>query len=71
MGKFSELNLAWWQEEDLEDLDVEFHISEKNIEELDKLATELYWKAQNLYSTVTRLESQADAIRDYIRLIET
>lgn len=71
MGKFSELNLEWWHEEDLEDLDEEFHISEKSIEELDQLATELYWKAQNLYSTVTHLESQSDAIRNYIRLIKT
>lgn len=71
MGKFSELNLKWWQEEDLEDLDAEFHITEKNVEELDQLATKLYWDAQNLYSTVCHLEGQSDAIREYIRLIET
>lgn len=71
MGKFSELNLTWYEEEDLEALDEEFHISEKSVEELQKLATELYWKAQNLYSTVCHLESQSDSIKEYIRLIET
>lgn len=71
MSKFSELDLKWYEKEDLEDLDEEFHISEKNIEELDQLSSELYWQAQNLYATVCHLESQADAIKEYIRLIET
>lgn len=71
MGKFSNLNLKWYEEDDLEDLDEEFHISEMSVEELQKLATTLYWKAQNLYSTVCLLESQSDAIKEYIRLIET
>ena len=71
MGKFSELDLKWWEEEDLEDLDKEFHISEKSIKELEQLSTELYWQAQNLYATVCHLESQSDAIKEYIRLIET
>lgn len=71
MGKFSELNLKWYEEEDLEDLDEEFHISGKSVEELEKLSSELYWQAQNLYATVCHLESQSDAIKEYIRLIET
>lgn len=57
--------------EDLEALDEEFHISEMNIEELQKLSTTLYWKAQNLYSTTCLLKSYSDVIKEYIRLIET
>ena len=71
MGKFSELDLKWFEEEDLEDLEEEFHISEMSIEDLDALASKLYWDAQSLYSTVTRLESQSELIREYIRLIAT
>ena len=70
MGKFSELNLYWWEEEDLEDLDEEFHISEKTTEELNKLTTKLYWEAQGLVDQANRLESKADAIRRYLDLIE-
>ena len=70
MGKFSELDLYWWEEEDLEDLDEEFHISEKTTEELNKLATKLYWDAQGLIDEANRLESKADAIRRYLDLIE-
>ena len=70
MGKFSELNLYWWEEEDLEDLDEEFHISEKTTEELNKLATKLYWNAQGLVDEANRLESKADTIRRYLELIE-
>lgn len=70
MGKFSELDLCWWEEEDLEDLDEEFHISEKTAEELNKLATKLYWDAQGLVDQANRLESKADAIRRYLNLIE-
>lgn len=68
MGKFSELNLKWY---DLEALEEEYYISEKSIEELKALASDLYWEAQGLYAKVIDLESQADAINEYIRLIET
>lgn len=71
MGKFSELNLKWYEEEDLEALEEEYHISGKSIEELEKLSSELYWEAQGLYAKVIDLEIQADTINEYIRLIET
>lgn len=71
MGKFSELNLKRYEEDDLEALEEEYHISEKSIEELKVLASDLYWEAQGLSVKVTDLESQADAIKEYIRLIET
>lgn len=70
MGKFSELNLKWYEEDDLEALEEEYHISEKSIEELQRLASDLYWEAQGLYAKATDLESQTDTIREYIRLIE-
>ena len=70
MGKFSELDLYWWEEDDLEDLDEEFHISEKTTEELNTLTTKLYWEAQGLIDQANRLESKADTIRRYLNLIE-
>ena len=70
MGKFSKLDLYWWEEEDLEDLEDEFHLTEKTTEELNKLATKLYWEAQGLIDQANRLESKADTIRRYLDLIE-
>ena len=70
MGKFSELNLYWWEEDDLEDLDDEFYISEKTAEELNTLATKLYWEAQGLIDRANSLESKVDTIRRYLELIE-
>ena len=70
MGKFSELDLYWWEEDDLEALDEEFHITEKTTEELNTLATKLYWEAQGLADRANRLESKADTIRRYLELIE-
>ena len=70
MGKFSELDLNWWEEEVLEDLEYEFHISERTVEELSALATNLYWKAQNLIDEANILEGKSDVIRRYLDLIE-
>lgn len=70
MGKFSELDLHWWEEEVLEDLEYEFHISERTAEELSTLATNLYWKAQNLIDEANTLEGKSDVIRRYLDLIE-
>ena len=70
MGKFSELDLHWWEEEVLEDLEYEFHISERTAEELNTLATNLYWKAQNLIDEANTLEGKSDVIRRYLDLIE-
>lgn len=39
-------------------------------EELDKFATQLYWKAQNLIDEANSLESKADAIRVYLAATE-
>lgn len=70
MGKFSELDLKWYEEEDLEDLDDEYHISEKSAEELNKLATKLYWDTQRLIKEANRLESKFDTICRYLDIIE-
>lgn len=70
MGKFSELDLYWWEEEDLEELEDEFHLTEKTAEELNTLATKLYWEAQGLVDQANSLESKADTIRRYLDLIE-
>lgn len=69
MGKFSELGLYQWEEEDLEKVDDEFQITEKNIKKLNELKTKLYWKAQDLIEEANRIESKADAIQRYIDVI--
>lgn len=67
MGKFSELNLKWYKEEDLEDLEAEYPgLFDKSKEELDKFATSLYWKAQHLIEEANSIESKADTIRIYL-----
>lgn len=70
MSKFSELDLHWWKGEVLEDLEYEFHISERTAEELNALATNLYWKAQSLIDEANILENKSDTIRRYLDLIE-
>lgn len=68
MGKFSELDLKWYEEEDLE---AEYPgLFDKSREELDKFATQLYWKAQNLIEEANSLESKADVIRTYLGATE-
>lgn len=68
MGKFSELNLRWYEEEDLEDLEREYpDLFNKSREEMDKFATQLYWKAQYLIEEAGSLEGKADMIRTYLR----
>lgn len=69
MGKFSELGLYWWEEEDLEEIDGEFQITEKNIEKLNELKNKLYWKAQSLIEEANRIENKADSLQKYIDVI--
>ena len=72
MGRFSELDLELWQEEDLEDIFEEYpELENMNIEEMEKFAKKLYWEARGYIDTANRLESEADTIREYIRLIST
>lgn len=67
MGKFSELGLKWYEEEDLEDLEAEYPgLFDKSREELDKFATALYWKAQHLIEEANSIENKADIIRIYL-----
>lgn len=69
MGKFSEFDLYWWEEEDLEDLDGEFQITEKNIKALNELKNKLYGKAQNLIEEANQIECKADTLQRYLNLI--
>lgn len=67
MGKFSKLNLKWYEEDDLEDLEEEYPgLFDKSREELDEFATQLYWKVQHLLEEANSLESKADVIRTYL-----
>lgn len=71
MGKFSELDLHWWEEEELEDLLEEYpNLLDMTNEELHKMANKLYWEAQGYVETANRLEAKADTIRSYLRAID-
>ena len=70
IGRFSNLGLTWYEEEDLEDLCDEYPgFNTMSKEDLDKLATKLYWEAQNLIETANSIESKADTIRMYLRAL--
>lgn len=71
MGKFSELDLHWWEEEELEDLLEEYpNFLDMTDEELRKMANQLYWEANGLVEQANRLEAKADTIRSYLRAID-
>ena len=70
MGKFSELNLQWWLEEDLEDLFEEYpELNDMNIEQMDEFARKLYWEAQGYIDRANSIENKADILREYIKAI--
>lgn len=72
MGRFSELDLELWQEEDLEDVFEEYpELEDMTLEEMDKFARKLYEEAIDYIETANLLESRADAIRLYIHAIQT
>ena len=76
MGYFSNLDIEYidilsdWELEELDDIEEEYHISKMTYDELDQLASALYWKAQHLNNEVNRLESWSDSIRRYMYVIE-
>lgn len=62
-------DLTEWEKEDLEELIANYPaIVEMTDWEIDKLATELYWKSQNKYAEVVSLENQAETLRRFIEL---
>jgi len=71
MGKFSNLGLAWWEEDDLEDL-IEEHPEVENMtaEELEKFAQSLYWEAQHLIDRANSIENTADIVRKYKEIMK-
>ena len=70
MGKFSELNLQWWLEEDLEDLFEEYpELNDMTIEQMNEFVHKLYWEAQGYIDQANSIENKADALREYIKAI--
>lgn len=70
MGKFSELDLELWQEEDLEDVFEEYpELENMSIKEMEKFARKLYWEASGYIDKANSLECKADIIRIYIQAI--
>ena len=70
MGKFSELDLELWQEEDLEDVFEEYpELENMTLEEMEKFARKLYWEASDYIDRANSLECKADSIRLYIKAV--
>ena len=70
MGRFSELDLELWQEEDLEDVFQEYpELENMTLEEMEKFAKKLYWEASGYIDQANSLECKADSIRLYIKAI--
>lgn len=70
MDRFSNLDLTWWQKEDLEELNEKYPgFFDKSIEELEYLQQQLNWKAEIAYDTVQKLESEAAMIELYVNAI--
>ena len=70
MGKFSELNLQWWLEEDLEDLFEEYpELNDMSIGQMNGFIRKLYWEAQGYIDQANSIENKADSLREYIKVI--
>ena len=70
MGKFSELDLELWQEEELEDVFEEYpELENMTLKEMEKFARDLYWEAGGYIDRANSLECKADSIRLYIKAI--
>lgn len=70
MDRLSNLDLTWWQKEDLEELNEKYPgFFDKSIEELEYLQRQLNWKAEIAYDTVQKLESEAAMIELYMNAI--
>lgn len=70
MGKFSELDLKLWQEEDLEDVFKEYpELENMTLEEMAKFARKLEWEASGYIDRANALECKADSIRLYITTV--
>ena len=70
MKEISNLNLTWWQKEDLEELNEKYPgFFNKSIKELKQLQQQLNWEAEVAYDTVQKLESEAAMIEIYINAV--
>lgn len=70
MGKFSELDLHWWLEEDLEDLFEEYpELNDMTIEQMNEFARKLYWEVQGYIDQANFIENKADTLHEYIKAI--
>lgn len=71
MKEISNLNLTWWQKEDLEELNEKYPgFFDKSIEELKQLQQQLNWEAEATYDTVQKLESEVAMIEIYMNAIK-
>lgn len=71
MIDLSNLDLQWWEKEDIEDLLEEYpQLLEMSLDEIKKLKTELYWESQGLIDRAYAIESKADPLQILINELE-
>lgn len=71
MIDLSNLDLQWWEKEDIEDLLEEYpQLLEMSLDEIKKLKTELYWESQGLIDRAYAIESKADSLQILINELE-
>ena len=64
MINLDDIELKWYEKEDIEDLIEEYpRLLEMPLNEIKKFKTELYWEAQGLIARAYALESKANALQ--------
>ena len=71
MIDLSNLDLQWWEKEDIEDLIEEYpQLLEMSLDEIKKLKTKLYLESQHLIERANAIESKADSLQILINELE-
>ena len=70
-NKFSELDLKWWEKEDLEDLFEEYpELNNMSIEQMEEFSRKLRRESQNYYDLSMTIDTKADILQEYIKAIK-
>lgn len=70
-NKFSELDLKWWEKEDLEDLFEEYpELNDMSVEQIEEFSHKLRQESQNYYDLSMTIDTKADILQEYIKAIK-
>ena len=70
-NKFSELDLKWWEKEDLEDLFEEYpELNDMSVEQIEEFSRKLRRESQNYYDLSMTINTKADILQEYIKAIK-